>query len=453
MSTNPTPAPTEFLESLDAAFEDVSVDTSTAEAPEQTTEPEADFEPAGDEPEQVDAIADEPVVDEQPVEEVAQAEEQPVVEADPNIPEGARVYERNGKKFYSYPENRGKEVYSGYQTARAVEEVFGEPLTVEAATERETAFQVHRQALDDFTSGDPNAQADFISKFLVHESQKAVNSGAVGVDPLVTFAATLPQVLAASNPQAHAQLQAVTLRSALDQLYVEAKASGNENLLKSVRWIDKERFNTYKKDDEIQQPNGQGQVGQPDEVDVLRAQLSERNQRDAQAEYQSWQTSTNTDIGQTIGTLISQALKENGSEAKYKDDPETLTEIRTALKQAVTEGLKANRNWATNRDAELKRAARAVSPQVRDQIRQNIVQRAANAAKRAIEGRIGPILEARAKRVMTASASKHARLANGAQHRDPGSAATPGRKVIPSMQTVNSFGSAEDFRRELDGFL
>jgi hypothetical protein len=457
MSTTPFPAPTEFLEALDATFDspDTDVSADAAAAPAEESVATDDFNFPGDEPEQVEEVIEEPAVEEVVAEEAAPAEEATAAtETDPDIPEGAKINERNGKKFWTYEEKRGKEIYTGYQTSRAVEEVFGEPLTVEAAAERESAFQVHRMALDDFTSADPNAQAQFISKFLVHESQKAVNSGAVGVDPLVTFAATLPQVLAASNPAAHAQLQSVTLRSALDSLYQKAAESGDTNLLKSVQWIDRAQFSTYKKADEIQKPNGNDPGGQPDEVQVLRAQLSERNQQDAQAQYQSWQTETNGEIGQTIGTLISQALKENGSEAKYKDEPETLAEIRNSLKQAVTEGLKANRNWMANRDAELKRAARAVSPEVRAQIRQSIVQRAANAAKRAIEGRMAPILEARAKRVMTASASRHARLENGAQHRDPGSAAAPGRKaVIPSMQTVSAFGSSDDFKKELDLFL
>ncbi len=470
----PVEAPADFLADLDATFSTAPApdagDSGASESSDQSTEPPVDESdasaspdavedaPVDDEPDEDAAADDAAAEDEQP----AAEDEQPAADEPPadkpkeaELPEGFRRYERDGKKFVSAPETRWNNIYGKYQVAQAVEKTIGEPLTLEAIQERQVAYDVQVAMRDDFISADPEQQARFIANFMLYESKEALKRGEVGADPMLTMAATLPDVLKAAHPDAYTALADRSLRSSLDALYEMAAERGDENLLKSVQWIDKAKFNTFRKADEVRATVSARKTGAPaenEEVARLRAELAEREQRDAAASFQSWTGDTNKAIGSEIDQTITSMLKDSGAEAKFKQFPETLKAIREALHRAVGEGLEADSHWKRNRDIELRQAQRAVSPEARDAIRQKIVTRAKNAALRAIEGRMAEVIEEHSKKVLTGSAARHARLQGGAQHRAPGSAAAPARTaVVPSVKkTADAFLSPEDFARELN---
>jgi hypothetical protein len=452
-------APADFLAELDATLSGPSsAETGDAaavdvEAPLSDNSPFDDSAAAEEIPEEIPA--------EEPAQEPEAEPEAPPVEeeappAEPS-PDGVKTYERNGKQFVSATKERWNHIYPMYQVAKESAKVLGEPLTIEALQEREGAYQAQILMREDLISGDPEQQANFIAKFLVHESKQAVQNGEVGADPLLSFASTLPEVLQAAHPQAFEALTEKSLRAGLDALYEQAAASGDENLMRSVQWIDKARFNTFRKADEVKATVSARSTAprESEEVVRLRQQIAERDQQDAATSYQSWTGDTNQAIHSAVDALVSEKLKESGAEEQFKQFPETLKDLRESLHRVVGEGLRENAHWKRNRDIELRQAQRAVSPQRRDAIRQTLITRATNAARLSLDGRMASVLEEFGKKVATSSAARHARLQGGAQQRAPGSAATPGRTAVAPSQSksMDAFNSPEDFVKELSSIL
>ncbi|MGC4052881.1 MAG: hypothetical protein QM757_26435 [Paludibaculum sp.] len=459
-------APTEFLADLDstldapasAAVDDPGpVDDGPQDVPLETDTPPIE-EPAGDEP----PIEEEPTDDSQESTDSSQESTQPTepaaAVADPNLPEGVRAYERHGKQFMSVPKEVWDRTFGGFQGMQALEEVIGEPLTKEALHERQTSHNIRILMREDYVSGDPDAQANFIMRFLGHEAQEAMKNGEVGVDPLLTFVDTLPQVLEAQYPEAYKRMESNALRSSLDTLYLAAGRLGldgkdGQNLLYSVQRVDKTRFGSYRSADDVkalvartpEQPAA-------DEVGVLRAKLADRDARDAQTAYRSWSTETNRGIGTSIDGVIGERL--NNPDLVKAYEAKDLADVREKLHTHVSEALKANAQWNSQMQLNLRQAQRAVSPERRDAVRQVMVQQATNIARRAVEAKLPQLLAERTKRAVAANQQRHERRAAGAQHRAPGKPGAPGTTVSSNLPATRvAFANDAEFEAELNKAL
>lgn len=428
------------LDAMDMGGSDTP-DAAVEDAEDSLPEAEGELEPAAE--------------DESPIEDAPAEEEDPApVEAakDENgeeLPEGVTTRERNGKEEWSWPKPRAQAIYSAYKTAQTVEGILGEPLTPEAIETRHNAFVQQESMIADFMSGDPGSESRFLSN-LAKWSKSARDNGEVEHSPLRNIANQFPQFLLKSgDKEAFDAMAAPVFRAQFDEMYAEATAAGDDNLLFSLQRLDNRLFGSYKKKAEITAPDPLKQR----EAD-LKAREDRLNQTHAErsrAELQDWQAKTTETIVGAVDDAIVEHLGANVVKS-YEKFPTDFTAIKASLRVDLQGRLKSDQSWQTELKKLDTRAANAKSPEVRESIREELKTRYQAKARFWMNPvrnpKVKEIMTQRAASIKATSDAKHQRHAESAARREPGTVGTPTRQTI--RETPNGRSTREDWDKAID---
>jgi hypothetical protein len=418
----------EFSAVLDEAFS--STDSEGTEA----TETEQPVEEVQDVAEPVEEVA-EPQETEDAEAEQSVEEEKPV---DPDVPEDVRVRERNGRKEFVLKESRYQTVYGGYQTAKAAESVFGEPLTEDLARSLQADRVAQIQMATDFLSPDPADHGRFLQNF-AQMAEEARKSGYIAHDPFETLAQQFVPFLEQHNPAALKNIEApITERffSSMRAKAAQQLAGGKKDLMVALQWLEREHYNRYTSEAELAKMSAT-----PDPLEARERSITEREQaitqQQSQAQqqrYVQWQNDTAAGGRAAIANAVDEVISPIAEQwAKF---PNGLKGIKQQLHQLVVDAIKQDPAWVSERKADFKRALYAQSEQARAQIRGEIERRYGAKARIALDvsrnPRVKEILAEAAQREQARNAQTHARAAEAAKRREPGSLGAPApTKVSP----------------------
>ncbi len=406
----------------DLAALDSATDESTgaeAEAPEGEPQPVAD-EVAPDETEGAEEEAD-PEENETPVAEEDPAPVEAKIEADPDLPEGVTVRDKNGKKEWVFPEARGRNIYGGYKSAQAVEQIFGEVLTPEAAQQRQDAYVAQEMMIGDYMSGDPR----FLTQ-LAQWSQLAQENGEVERSPLRQLVSSLPQMLIEMGDRETIDAMAKPLlRHQLDELYEVAVQTNDRNLLLSLQHIDNRKFQTFKKEAELLNPDPLAKREQ--DVKTREEKLAERDRREAQVSYGKWQEEAVAAVKGAVNDELGKALQP--IEASYAKFPTEFAAVKDMLHREFRQRLQSDPAFQATLKREDHRAANAKSPAIREAVKAEMEKQYRAKAQWFFDPtknpRVKQVFSERANAMKERSAATHQRQQVAASRRDPGSAGSP----------------------------
>jgi hypothetical protein len=413
-----------------------------------------------------ETVAEETVVEEtQPeletVEEVSEDTEivddgQPLAEAttekpiDETLPEGVTVRDgKGGKKEWVFPEGRGKTVYEGYKLKQLTEQLFGEDVTQESIEKRVRAHEGQAQLQAHFVSGQPEFQDRIISHF-VRQGKAALERGEAAEDPMTSFSGRMPEVLLRENPDAFQAMRNEVLRFVLPGVIRQAANDpALKNLGLSAQHLQKYFFDKY---DEF------GAVSKTDDASARLAEV-ERRESELQRHYSArdaeqraaWQTATRQSNLKSIEDAVAGVIPADVQQS-FKKFPETYEALKDRLRSRAVEAIRADAAWQTQIKNLTERALlnRAEQPRV------DIQKQLANMHRVKVTG----VLESIASKVISEftryqvekSGAIHARRAEAATRREPGSSGAPIQKsLVPPKPSGDGSNIHEEWGKALDG--
>lgn len=203
-----------------------------------TPEPEPEWTPPTDDAPAEPETAAEPESSEAPASDPASEPDATGTSAAPDtdaLDEGTiKTKDDKGKYKYQLEEGRYKTVYGNHQLVRQATDAIGEPLTLDAITLRNEAYQAQERLYDHLTSGEPARQADVV-KFILSEMRTAQADGETGVDPSIPFAETVYSTLRDEAPEAYGALRMHASRDLLGEMYAAAAADNDLGLMGSAQ--------------------------------------------------------------------------------------------------------------------------------------------------------------------------------------------------------------------------
>jgi hypothetical protein len=443
------PEPT-FMEAMDAALDDGSTqdteqptaESSSAAPPDDPGTPDGDErQPAVEEPidEQLPESAAEIVAADQPPEEPPSG--QPA-----DVPEGATLRNRNGKDEIVYPKERGLAVYGGYKMAQRGEEIFGEPLTEQAMTSRQNAFDWLENQRTDFTSGSVDSQAD-VFRNLFRDGATAIKNGEIGHDPLDTAGEAFLTTLRDVSPDHYEKLATEMLNDRLEGFYRDAAKSGNDRLFKAVQNIDHFLNGRYRDPEDVKRTL-------PDEISEREAAIQERERRLAQHEraqrnaaIEAWNRDTRSKIDASVSSVISDQIPEAVRTA-FESTPNgksRLAQITELLRGEFKKALAGDQNWATANNNLFRQVEIAPSERRRAELQTQIVQRYQQKARSVIAAKAKALLDAETAAIVSSSTAhtKRQQAAAGQKPLGSGVGIPPARSLAQSLEG-KSFAQALD---------
>ena len=382
------------------------------------------------------------------------AVEEPVLE---ELPEGVRRgKDRKGKDGFWLEPSRYETFHAAHKTLRGIEELIGEPFSIEAIALRDRAYAGQERLYSDFLSGDPKQQGQVI-KHLFDEAKRAQQEGEVGLDPLVPFTEQLYSTLQKASPDAYASLRRAAANDLVDEMYAEAAANGTRALWLSAQHFDKILGRRWKPETDMANYAG------PDdpvaqlraENEKLRSQISNGTATSSAAQFDAWRTAVNGSITKTVtDEAILPALDSvKESYAKY---PDTWQAIQARLHSKVSEGFKEDKRFAERVHTLTEQAKRAPSAQRRQEIAEQVQLLHKNKAKLIVEAHKATVLSEAAARLKEQSDATHKRLQAAQKQRAPGSGSPVRRSLLPTNgEAMNGFDTAtpESLRASLAGLF
>jgi len=386
---------------------------------------------AGDE---IDLGIDEIGVEEPPEEE-ATPEEPPASEVPPEeLPEGVRKgKDRKGKDGFWLEPHRYELFHGAHKTLRSVEDLIGEPFSIEAIQLRDRAYMGQERLYNDFLSGVPEQQGKVI-QHLFDEARRARQEGEIAVDPLVPFTEQFYTSIQKSNPEAYAVLRRQAANDLVDEMYAQAAEKGNRGLWLSAQHFDKTLGRKWKP--EVDMAN----YSPEDPVAILRAE-NERLRHEiltgtasASAEQQKiWQNTVNRGITKTVtDDVVLPALE--SVKKSYAEFPDTWASIQERLHSRIVDGFKQDERFQERVKPLMAQAKRAVSAQRRQEIAEQIQMLHRNKAKLIVEAHKPQILREAAVRLKEQSDASHKRHQAAQTKQAP---AGGGTSVQRSLAPVN----------------
>jgi len=414
-------------------------------APEPKPEPELEPEPeTPEEPGDPDAPhEDEPAPE-------PEAEPAPAPKPE-DLPEGVTVKEgKDGKKFWTYPENRARTIYADHQKARAAEEIMQEPLTPEAVHARENALRDMEWMRLDFLSGDPRKQASVFTHFL-KQAKAAVDRGEVAADPTPIAAMAFIDLLEKHAPEAHAAVadkfktdKAATVKSFVRETYRKAVASGVKGLMTSAQWMAKELTGDYKWLDEAE-PAPDPNEARLHDVEARENRLREHVQQQERSAIETWNQTTVTQVNEEVQGAIGQALEV--VKKSYEKYPKRLKSLSDQLEKEVRSAIQSDEAWRQTNEQLYTRASLARSEEIRQEVRDRLAKRYAAKARSVIDRVKAEIFSEDAIWLKTQNVEQRNRQGRAKERTTPataGSPATPRLPVTPKSGAVGR-GDWENF--------
>ena len=409
---------------IDALLADDSA-TDTTESPEldETGEPLDALEALNEIPPEFQ--------EEQPQEQPVEEQPQPEQPQGEELPEGVEMAKDDrGRPFFKLRANRYRTFHDAHKTVRALEPIFGQPLTPD------TAPKVIGQAVSDaqgwsnfrsdFVSADPQAQGEVVN-YLLNRAEQAVRSGETSQDPLIPFSQQFVSTLRERNSAAYAQLAAPVLQDIISEIYQEAVNGGDENLLRSVQRIDHKINGGYRTADEIKA--GLDPTTQRERLLQQREQrLQQEESRRMTEQWQNWVGIVERNEQAQVASAIDAALQ--GDAPKFEKYPKLFADVKESLRKAVYDNIKADAILQNALSSGMQRAHRASSAAVRDQIANELIGRVINRAQMVIRDQKADIIRERAKALKAQSDANHQRRQQAVKQTAPSGGGTPVRRSI-----------------------
>ena len=418
----------------DSMVDELFADVPTGDGADTTADTADDTSDTGDVTDQTTGAPDYPDAGEE-----SDAEPQPTEEAAPapdaatDTPEGATLRERNGKKEYVFPEERGKTVYAGYKLAQEAESVLGEPLTVQALQERQDAHGWLQSQKLDFVSTDPSEQANVFHN-MFREAATAMSRGEIGHDPLETVGEAFLTTLQATAPEHYERTERFMIRGVLDKLYQQAAETKNEKLLRTTQNLDHIYNGQYVRDEELAKRVPDSITRREQDIARRERDIQQHQERQAQQRLSSWHKDTNSQIETAVANAISQQIPDAIQQAfsKLPAGAQKIENVKQLLYLEVKNALAGDQKWRDQKDNLFKQARMAPSEQMRRSIAQQIVQRYEQRARQVLTAKAKQILDAETLSLKTANAATHQRQSQAAQQKGAIGGSQPPARKIPS---------------------
>lgn len=444
----------------DAADSLVGGDGDEGALPQEELSDAPDIDETGD----IDAAADEtsgdvtePVDDGKPAEVAAPGTEAAAPAED--LPDGV-VKTKNattGKYQYRLEENRYKAIYGNHQLVQQAADTIGEPLTLQALSDRNDAYIAQENLYSALESGDPTTQREAFS-FILQDLTAAHSNGEVGADPTIPLAGTIYESLRDTAPDAFAALRARSATDLMSEMFERAAESGNKGLFSATQHMVAALLGIGPRADSVTPEQYVGQLreaaqaaGMPFFVPTEMANLakpvdaSEQLRRENQElraklegktapaadPYKDWHNKHVTSVNTSVDNEVKGSLA--SVQEQWKSFPND-------FRRLVLDPLTADVNKAVRNDEALykqvnilqRRARAAVSEEVRDGFGQQINNLITQRAKRALEQLTPPMVKFAADTLKGRSDTTHGRR-EGAQNRTApqGSSAPARQSVLP----------------------
>lgn len=355
-----------------------------------------------------------------------------------DVPEGATMRERNGKKEYVFPEERGKTVYAGYKLAQEAEQVLGEPLTPQALRARQDAHEWLETQKIEFVSPDPGEQANVFQN-MFREAAQALAAGEIGHDPLETVGEAFLTTLQNTAPEHYERAERWVMQGVIDKLYQAAAESKNEKLLRTVQNLDHHYSGKYVRDEELSKRVPDATTRREQDLAQREANIQQHQQRQAQARWNTWHNNTKSTIGESVKTVIAQQIPEAVQQAfsKMPNGTQRIENIKQLLDLEVKNAIRGDQNWRQQNALLFKQAEMAPSEQRRQAIAQQIVQRYEQRARQVLTAKAKQILDAETLSLKQANAATHQRQTAAAQQKGAVGGSRPPARSIPDGAFAN----------------
>lgn len=363
----------------------------------------------------------------------AAAETVPVAEED----RAGEEYEIRGKKWIRYPEARGKEVFAGYQTSKALAKELG--LAGPATPEHIQSLARDKALLDgidfDAMSADPADQARAF-RYLFSTARKAYEGGHTGHNPHETMADALLHAASSTAPDVVAGLEHHFTQQAFNRLYDKAVAVGLDTdagkaLLASAQRAEQALTGDYRKRADLAKQTADPMSARARELDAKQQRIDEFESNRAQHEWKAWNTGTNAAIDSGVSGTITNILKPVVD--SLKQFPETQKNVEIRLRTEIKDALAADQRFKSERERFFKQAGIAGNESIRDSWRARIVQLYTAKAEQVLREKAPAILSESARAVKAKSDKTHERLKGSQQLRG-----TPAGGVAPNGATAPS---------------
>ena len=432
----------------DSMVDELFADVPTGDTADTSTETPADGDNADtgdvtDSAPDLDAPASPEAPEESDAEPPLPEEAKPTPEAT-DTPEGATMRERNGKKEYVFPEERGKTVYAGYKLAQEAESLLGEPLTREALQARQNAHEWLETQKIEFVSPDPNDQANVFQN-MFREAATALANGEIGHDPLETVGESFLTTLQATAPEHYERAERFVMNGVLDKLYQAAAESKSEKLLRTVQNLDHHFNGKYTRDEELTKRVPDAMTRREQDLAQREQRIQQHQQRQAQARWNNWHNTTKSTIGESVKTVIASQIPEAIQQAfsKMPNGSQRIENVKQLLDLEVKKAIQGDQNWRQQNANLFKQAEMAPSEQRRQAIAQQIVQRYEQRARQVLAAKAKQILDAETLSLKQANAATHQRQQAAANQKGAVGGSRPPARSIPG--SVAAEGSWEDF--------
>lgn len=324
-------------------------------------------------------------------------------------------YEVRGKKWIRYPEARGKEVFAGYQAAKALAKDLGLQGPVTPDTIK--ALASDKALLDnidfDVMSPDPAEQARAF-KYLFTTARKARDGEHTSHNPHETMADALLDAASQAAPEVIEGLEQRITAVTLNRLYDKAVKAGldttaGQELLASVQRTDQALTGTFRKRADLaKQVTVDPLAARAQELDAKESRIQEYERGQAEAQMRQWNSGTNAAIETGVSGAIAGIIKPVA--ASLKNFPQTQKNVEIRLRQEIKDALLADPKFKVERERYFKQANIAGSESVRDGWRARIVQLYTSKAEQVLREKAPAILSESAQAIKAKSDKTHERL-------------------------------------------
>lgn len=422
---------------IGSAVDELFEGTGTEDSTEVTELEAAPTEEAIEPPEEL--TAEEPVESVEVAEKTVETAVSKPKGSESEIPDGAKEFERNGKKYWTYEKGRGEEIYAGYKASRAIEEALGGESATPEAIRGYMDDSAFMQTFFTDTIADPQKAFGF----LVKEGLRAFENGETDSDPVAAGFETHMKLVARVRPEIIESVGRNVLAERLDGMYAAAKKTGDKNLFNAAAYLEKHVFGKHQKFETYQAPTA---------VDAREQSLAQREQRiqqhDTEAQrrsWESWQDGTQAESDKKVSAAIEEAMAPYA--ARFAKFPLSKDAAIAALRTKIEAAIKEDRSFLSFNDSDYKRAQHARAEGLRGGARDRITARYAAKAKAVAKQWVQRIVSEQATQVVSSATAKHGRMEEaGKQKRQPTGApagAALSKKASPGY-TRSTFESEVD---------
>lgn len=237
---------------------------------------------------------------------------------------------------------RGQRIYGAYKQFKEISERLGEELTPESAQAYKEAYSDRLAMEDEFASGDPAAQQNWLQYW------HGANPQAFG-----SLMNRMADYLAASDANAYVAMAQPVINRFLNQLYVNAQREQNAELKKAMtytaRMVDYYLNGDYRKDEQLPRvPDNLTQREQA--IQAQMNQINQFNRQQAQSQLAAWNQSLDSANDSALSAETTKALEPLKSTLTDRLFKAAERDFREAIRDHISKDVEGNRIYNIQRN-------------------------------------------------------------------------------------------------------